>query len=196
MDEPPPEIMKIDERIGVESCQRFENGVGGADGFGGGGGMASAKIAEAVDLVRGFDRRCDDASRLLPLASDLGFESGGHGVRGLADGDDEDAIVGIEMVEVFADAQDAALAVHVAGEGGFDGGVFEGRGEYLAGGFAHAGELLLALGSQVGHGRDYRDSCWLLKVISLSRGRWRLGMLCQLTEGDLQSGPWKAYSPR
>jgi hypothetical protein len=37
-------------------------------------------------------------------------------VGSFADGDYEDAIVGIEIVEVFADPQDTALAVHVAGK--------------------------------------------------------------------------------
>ncbi len=132
-----------------ESIQRFEDGVGGADGFGGGGGMSAAKIAETADLAHGIDRRCDDA---LEAAAELGFESGGHGVRGLSYGDYEDAVVGIEIMQVFADAQDAALTMHVAGEGGFNGGVFQGGGEYLASDFAHTSELLVAGGSQAGHG--------------------------------------------
>jgi len=49
------------------------------------------------------------------------------------------------MVEVFADPEDTALAVQVAGEGAFDGGVLEGGGEDLAGSVAHARELLLAV---------------------------------------------------
>ena len=106
-------------------------------------------------------RRCP--SKLLPR---LGFERCSHGVRGFSNGDDEDALVGIEIVEVFADAQNAALTVHVAGKRAFYGGVFERGGEDLAGDFAHAAELLVALGSQVGHGRDYRGGCWLLKAIS------------------------------
>jgi len=124
--------------------------------------MSAAKIAEAADLACRFDRRCDDA---FEGAADLGFESCGHGVRGFSDGNYEDAVVGVEVVEIVSDAQDSALAVDVAGEGGFDGGMLERGGEDLTGDFAHAAELLLALGSQVGHGRDYRDSCWLLEVI-------------------------------
>jgi len=72
-------------------------------------------------------------------------------VCGLPDGDDEDAMVGIEIVEIVADAQDAALTVDVAGEGAFDLGVLERGSEDLTGDFAHAAELLFALGGQSGH---------------------------------------------
>ena len=99
----------------------------------------------------------------------MGFESGGHGVRGFSDGDDEDTAVRVKIVEIVADAQDAARAVHIAGEGAFDGGVLQCGSEYLAGDFAHVAELLVALRSQVGHGRDYRGSCWSLKVMSQMR---------------------------
>lgn len=61
-------------------------------------------------------------------------------------------------MQVFADAQDAALAVHVAGESGFDGGVLQRGGEDLAGDVAHAAELLVARGNQVGHGVDYIET--------------------------------------
>src|SRR5713226_3728596 len=43
------------ERRGVESSQRVEDGVGGADGFAGGRGMSAAKIAETADLTGGVD---------------------------------------------------------------------------------------------------------------------------------------------
>jgi hypothetical protein len=56
--------------------------------------------------------------------------------------------------------------MHAAGESAFDGGGAERGGENLTRGFAHAGELVVSFGSQVGHGRDYRDSCSLPKVIS------------------------------
>ena len=130
------------ERSGVERSQRLEDGVGGVDGFGGRRGMPAAKIPETAHLAGGFDGRCDNA---FEAAAELGFESGGHGVRRLPDGDDEDALVGIEIVQVVADAQDTALAVHVAGEGAFDGGVLERGGEDLAGDVAHVAELLFAL---------------------------------------------------
>jgi hypothetical protein len=79
----------------------------------------------------------------------LGFESGGHGMRGLSDGDYEDAIVGIEVVQVVADAEDTALAMYVAREGVFYGSILQRGGENFAGDFAHARELELAGGSQI-----------------------------------------------
>ena len=114
--------------------------------------MSAMKITEAAHLTclkltrrfdRRLDRRCDDA---FEAAAHLGFESGGHGMRRLSDGDHEDAIVGIKMVQIFADAQHTPLAVHVAREGVFDGCVLQRRRENLAGNFAHASELLAALG--------------------------------------------------
>src|SRR6202158_2944002 len=47
---------KDDERSGVESSQRVENGAGGQYGFVSGRGMSAAKIAEAADLTFWFDR--------------------------------------------------------------------------------------------------------------------------------------------
>src|SRR5208337_1766162 len=101
---------KDDERVGVERAERFEDRFGGLNGFGGGGGMASMKIAEAADLAglaqsSGIDGGGDYAC-FGTAAADLRFERGGHGVGGFADGDDEDAVVGVEVVEIFANAQD------------------------------------------------------------------------------------------
>ncbi len=90
------------------------------------------------------------------FAAHLSFESGGHGVGGLSDGNDEDAVVGIEIVQVVANAQDTALAVHVAGESAFDGGVAERGDEDLAGDLPHLAEVLLAFGRHLRHGRDYK----------------------------------------
>src|ERR1700687_1453383 len=118
--------------------------------------MCAAKIAETAHLAGGLNRRCDDA---FEAAAELGFESGGHGVRGLADRNHEDAMEGIEMVQVVADAQDAALAVHITGEGTFDGSVLQGGVEYLTGDVAHAPELLVAHGRDRGHGGDYKVVC-------------------------------------
>ena len=123
--------------------------------------MSSTKIAETADLTCltmafGVNRRCDNAN-FEATAAESAFERRGHGVRGLSDGDDKNALVRIQIVQVFADAKYATLAVHVPGEGAFDGGVLERRGKDFAGDFAHASELVGALGSQVGHERDYRD---------------------------------------
>jgi hypothetical protein len=54
-------------------------------------------------------------------------------------------------VEVIADAQDATLAMDVAREGVFNGGILQRGGEDFAGRVAHARKLLIALRSQIGH---------------------------------------------
>jgi hypothetical protein len=138
------------KRLGIEGAKGFEDGLGGADGLGGGRGMASAEIAEASDLIRGFDGGGDDA---FESATHLGFEGGGHGVGRLSDRDDEETMIRIEIVKVLSDAKHAAMAVNVAGEGAVDGRVSEGGGENVAGGLAHAGEFGLAGGSPIRHGR-------------------------------------------
>jgi hypothetical protein len=70
MDEPPPEIIKMTSDAASSAVERFEDGLGGADGFGGWSGMSSAKIAEAANLTScdcgSTRRRCP--SRLLPPA--------------------------------------------------------------------------------------------------------------------------------
>src|ERR1700716_2396946 len=118
--------------------------------------MSTAKITEAANLVYWFDRRCDDA---FEAAAELRFESGGHGVRGLSDGDDEHTIVGIEIVQIVADAQNAALTVHVAGESVSDGGILESGRKDLARRLAHASKLLGALGRKIGHRGNYKEGC-------------------------------------
>src|SRR5207245_11202058 len=116
----------------------------------------TARIEETANLVHGFDRLCHDA---FEAAAELDLESGGQGVRGLSDGDDEDAIVGIEIVQIVADAQNTALAVHVAGEGVFDGGVLKSGRKDLARRLAHASKLLGTLGREIGQGGNYKEGC-------------------------------------
>src|SRR5271157_2812924 len=110
--------------------------------------MSSMKIAEAADLTFGCDGRGNDAC-FEATAADLSCQGGGHGVSGLADGDNEDAVIGIEIVQVVADAQDPALAVHVAGESACDGGVVQRGDENLAGRLAHLAEVVLTFGGQL-----------------------------------------------
>jgi hypothetical protein len=110
--------------------------------------MASVEIAEASDLIRGLNGGGDDA---FENATHLSFEGDSHGVGSFSNGDDEEAVVGVEIVEVFSDAKDAAMTVDVAGESAFDGGVGESGGENVAGGFAHVAEFALASGRKVEH---------------------------------------------
>jgi hypothetical protein len=81
----------------------------------------------------------------------LGFKGSGHGVRGFSDGDGEYAIVGIEVVKIASDAQDAALALYVASEGIFYRSVFERGSEDGASGISHARESLHAFWSNLRH---------------------------------------------
>jgi hypothetical protein len=119
--------------------------------------MAAVEITEPADLTLTlrFDGGGDDAG-FEAAAADLGFESGGHGVRGLSDGNYEDAIIGVEMVQIVANAQDTTLAVQVAGKSAFDGGVVKRGDENLAGRLPHLAEVLLTFGRQLGHERDYK----------------------------------------
>src|SRR5882724_1685358 len=75
---------KDDERSGVESIERFQNGICGLDGFRRGRWMSTLKISEAAHLARRLDRRSDDP---LKSAADLIFERCDHGVSRFADGD-------------------------------------------------------------------------------------------------------------
>ncbi len=77
-------------------------------------------------------------------------------MRGLANGYHEDTIEGVEIVKVFADAEDAALAVYVTREGAFDGSVLYRRSEDFAVNVAHAPELLVARRRDRRHGGDYK----------------------------------------
>jgi hypothetical protein len=99
--------------------------------------MAAFEISEAVHLRSGIDGTGDDA---LEGAADLGFERFDESVSGFANGDYENARIGVEVVEIIANAQDSALAVDVTGEGFGDAGFGESALEDRAGGVAK-GEL-------------------------------------------------------
>jgi len=142
-----------DKRGGGLRMKCFQNGLGGADRVGVGRGVSALEVAEAVNLVGGLDGAGDDAFELSE--TDLGGECLDHGVSGLTDRDDEYAAVGVEVVEILANAQDAALAVHVARECAGDAGFGKRVLEDLAGGVAHGGE-----GGGVGHDDDYREGRW------------------------------------
>jgi hypothetical protein len=88
-----------------------------------------------------LDRRSDDP---LEAAADLIFERCDHGVSRFADGDYEYPRVGIEIVQVFADAHYSAVAADVAGEGTINRGVFESVSKDLARNLTHLSELLVA----------------------------------------------------
>ncbi len=79
----------------------------------------------------------------------------GHRMSGNADGDHQDARVGLQIV-VLADAQHAALAVHVTRKRSCNRGLGQRVAEDLASGVAHCVELRFAIG--IKHGQVYKDS--------------------------------------
>ncbi len=96
--------------------------------------MPSAKITEASQLRSRVDRTGDDA---FEAVSRLHFERIHHGVRRFADGDHEHAIVRIEIVQVFADAEHSAIAIHVTLKRPVDAGFGESVLEQMARGDPH-----------------------------------------------------------
>jgi len=80
-----------------------------------------------VELVGRIDGRRHDA---FEAAANLRFKRRSHGVRGFADGDHKNAVVGVEVVEIVANTQHAAVAVNMPSERAFDGGVLERRKKY------------------------------------------------------------------
>jgi hypothetical protein len=113
--------------------QGFQDGLGGAHGVGVRRGMPALEISEAVHLRSRINRSGDNT---FEAAADLGFESFDKSVPGFANGDYENARIGVEVVEIIADAQDSALAVDVTGEGFGDAGFGESALEDRAGGVA------------------------------------------------------------
>ena len=66
-------------------------------------------------------------------------------MRSLADRNHEHARVGIEIVQVLADPEYTALAMHMLRESLLDGGVLQRRDKNVARRFSHAKKLLQAL---------------------------------------------------
>ncbi len=73
--------------------------------------MAAAKIAEASHLRNRIERAGHDACE---AAARLHFERIDHGMRRLANGDHQHAIVGIEVVQILANAEHTFIALHVS----------------------------------------------------------------------------------
>ena len=107
------------QRRRVLSVERFQHGFGGTDRFLVGQRMASAKVAKAPSLRSRIDRTGHNAFEAIAR---LHFERIDHGMRGFADGDHQHAIVGIEVMQVFANAEHSAIAIHMALECPVDAG--------------------------------------------------------------------------
>src|SRR5215469_1533663 len=88
--------------------------------------MSALKITEGAGLEWRNQRARNHAFEALAR---LLNESSEHRVCGFTQGNDQHTVVGVEVVEVFGNAEDSAIAVHVAREGlfyaGFGQCVFE-----------------------------------------------------------------------
>src|SRR6266849_7224743 len=96
--------------------------------------MCAMKISEAANLELGFDRAGDNAFEACACYL---VQCNQHGVGGFADCNDEHAAVGVEVVEVFANSENAALAMQVPREGLGDAGFAESVVEDVAGDVLH-----------------------------------------------------------
>ncbi len=118
----------------ILGAERFKHGFGGADGFLIGRRMASEKIAEAANLRSWRGGTGDDPFKAV---SGLHVQCSHHGMRRLAQCHDEDSVVGMEIVQVFANAQHAALANHMLFESTINAGPGQGVFEKMARSDAH-----------------------------------------------------------
>ena len=122
------------QRRFVLSVERLQHGTGGADGLSIRHGMSAVKIAKAADVKLGFDGTGDDAFEAL---AGLFVQRSEHRVRSFADGDYEHAVVGIQVVQVLANAENSALGVHLPGESLADAGFPKSVFEDVASDFLH-----------------------------------------------------------
>jgi hypothetical protein len=102
--------------------------------------MAAPKVSEATNLPA-FSRRRDNA---LHATSDSRFQSLGHSLCSLSERDYEDAAVGVEIVEIFAYTQNAAITMHVSSECTLDRRIPKRGFEYFTCNGAHVPKLLIA----------------------------------------------------
>src|SRR5204862_4030403 len=93
----------------------------------------------------------------LESAPRLRFKRRHHRVPSLADRYHQYSRIRIEVVQVFANAQQATLATHMARECTFNRRVFERGSEDVARNLAHPPELLVAQRLSVRHRGDYGE---------------------------------------
>ncbi len=96
--------------------------------------MSALEVAKAAQLSQRRDGTGDDA---FEAAAGLHFEGVDQSVSGFADGNHEHATVGIQVEEIFSDAEDSTLALDVTLEGAVDAGFGEGAFKKMAGGNPH-----------------------------------------------------------
>ena len=107
--------------------------------------MASAKVAKTPNLRNRIDRTGHDAFEAIAR---LHFKRIDHGMRRFADGDHQHALVRIEVMQVLADAQHSAIAIHMTLKCPVDAGFLEGMLKQVAGGDPHVQRKLFAVGGR------------------------------------------------
>ncbi len=105
--------------------------------------MPSAKVAEAPHLRDGIDRTGHNPFETIPR---LHLERVEHGMRRFSDGDYKNAVIRIEVMQVFADAEHAAIAIHMTLERPIDACVSERVLEQMTRCHPHVQVKLLAIG--------------------------------------------------
>ena len=81
----------------------------------------------------------------------LHFERIDHGMRRFADGDHQHAVVGIEVVQVLANAEHALVAIHMALKCPVDAGFRQRMLKQMTRGDPHVQSKLVAIGGRRRH---------------------------------------------
>src|SRR5258708_39488813 len=115
--------------------------------------MSAAKVAKAAHLRRWLDRTGYDA---FERGTHLPGQCFNHRVSGLADGDNQCARVRLQVVKIFADAQESALAMHMPAEGFGNRSLVQCELKNLARSLSHLAKLHFTVRGRR-HGGDYRD---------------------------------------
>src|SRR5579863_307679 len=129
-----------DQRRRILGVKRLEHGFGGADRLAVGSRVATEKITKAPNLGSGSHRRGYNS---LKVGASLHLQCIHHGVCGLTERDYENAMVGVEVVQVLPNTQDATLANDVLPEGPIDTGFGQSVLENMARNHAHFDGLLV-----------------------------------------------------
>jgi hypothetical protein len=114
--------------------------------------MSAQKIAEPPRLRRRLHRTGDDS---LKVVSGLNFQRAHHRVRSFANGNHQHPVVGMKVVEIFADPQNAAFTANMAFESPINARLAERAFKNLPRRNPHLDGSSLAVGRR--HGKDYRS---------------------------------------
>src|SRR5712675_2088108 len=116
--------------------------------------MPAAKIAEAAHLCRWLDRTGNDPFERSAHLPGQGFN---HRVSCFADGYNQCARIRLQIVKIFADAQQSALAMHMPVEGFGNRSLVQCELKNLARSLSHLAKLGFMIGNRK-HAGDYKDA--------------------------------------